>query len=248
MFLHPRERQESHFSSSALTSRADQATRVLGRNTQSTNKPPPDAGRCESMNLVTITPHKPTLILWDIDHTLVTIGEVSREIYEAAFGKFFGEPLRELADMTGQTEQAILTETLVRHGVSNAESKLRDFYATLAQAVDQLYERMRSVGRRLPGAREGITALANNGVVQTVVTGNIKPIAATKLKIFHLSQYLDLDIGGYGSDGDTRPSLIRQAWKRAQQKYADYRQALSTQSFDSAAQRQPNHPLGAARH
>jgi hypothetical protein len=33
------------------------------------------------------------LILWDIDHTLVAIGEVSREIYEKAFEEVVGQPL-----------------------------------------------------------------------------------------------------------------------------------------------------------
>jgi phosphoglycolate phosphatase len=172
------------------------------------------------MNLVTAASHQSTLILWDIDHTLVTIGEVSREIYEIAFSAVLGGPLRELADMAGRTEQAILTETLVRHGVSDPESKFHDFFTALAKAADQLHERMQAVGRRLPGAKEALIALAGSGVVQTVVTGNIKPIAVTKLEVFHLSQYLDLDIGGYGSDGDTRPPLIRQAWKRGQQKYS----------------------------
>ncbi|MGH3796481.1 MAG: HAD family hydrolase [Pseudonocardiaceae bacterium] len=168
---------------------------------------------------MTETSHQPTLILWDIDHTLVTIGEVSREIYEVAFDEVLGEPLRELADMTGRTEQAILVETLARHGVSNPEGKLGDLYIALAKAADNLRARMRAVGRRLPGAKEAIVALANNNVVQTVVTGNIKPIAVTKLEIFQLSKHLDLEIGGYGSDGDTRPPLIRRAWDRAQHKY-----------------------------
>lgn len=171
------------------------------------------------MNLMTASPHQPTLILWDIDHTLLTIGEVSREIYEVAFYEVLGDQLGELADMTGRTEQAILTETLTQHGISDPESKLQDFFTALAKAADRLRERMRTVGHRLSGAKEAIIALAGDDVVQTVVTGNIKPIAVTKLEAFHLARHLDLEIGGYGSDGDTRPPLIRQAWERAQHKY-----------------------------
>lgn len=37
--------------------------------------------------------------------------------------------------------------------------------------------------------------------------------------MFELVEHLDFEIGGYGSDGDTRPPLIRQAWQRAQHKY-----------------------------
>ncbi|HEU0087871.1 MAG TPA: haloacid dehalogenase-like hydrolase [Pseudonocardiaceae bacterium] len=159
------------------------------------------------------------LIFWDIDHTLLTIGNVSREIYEAAFEEVVGQPLRELADMTGRTERAILAETLALHGVSDPERKFDDCYTALARAADKLRERMAAAGRRLPGAAEAIAALTKHNVVQSVVTGNLKPVAVTKLEVFELAEYFDFEVGGYGSDGDTRPPLIRQAWQRAQRKY-----------------------------
>jgi phosphoglycolate phosphatase len=162
---------------------------------------------------------QPILVLWDIDHTLVTIGPVSREIYANAFEEVLGQPLRELANMTGRTERAILAETLTLHGVSNPESKFDDLYAALVRAADKLRERMRTAGRRLPGAVEAIAALTKQTVVQSVVTGNLKAIAITKLEAFELAERLDFEVGGYGSDGDTRPPLIRRAWQRAQEKY-----------------------------
>lgn len=165
------------------------------------------------------SPHQAALILWDVDHTLVTVGEISREIYKFAFEEVTGQPLREVANMTGRTERAILTETLALHGISDPESQLDDFYAALARAADKLRERMRITGRRLPGAAEAITVLARHTVVQSVVTGNLKPIALTKLEVFELTERLDFEVGGYGADGDTRPPLIRQAWQRAQRKY-----------------------------
>ncbi|MGH3798902.1 MAG: HAD family hydrolase [Pseudonocardiaceae bacterium] len=168
---------------------------------------------------MTTSPHQAALILWDVDHTLVTVGEISREIYEFAFEEVAGQPLREVADMTGRTERAILTETLALHRISDPEGQLDDFYAALARAADKLRERMRTAGRRLPGALEAITALAKHNVVQSIVTGNLKPIALTKLGVFELAERLDFEVGGYGSDDDTRPPLIRQAWQRAQRKY-----------------------------
>lgn len=165
------------------------------------------------------TRHQPTLILWDIDHTLVDIGEVSRELYAEAFAAVTGQPLCELADMAGRTEQAILIDTLTLHGIADPESRFDEFYLALAQAADELRARMRIVGRGLPGAGEAIAALAQDGVVQTLVTGNLKPIATTKLDVFELSAHIDFEVGGYGSDGDTRPPLIRLACQRARDKY-----------------------------
>lgn len=174
---------------------------------------------CATIAFMTASPHQPTLVLWDIDRTLVTVGEVSREMYERAFVEIVGQPLRELADMAGRTEQAILTDTLARHGVTNLRSTFDDFYAALTNAANELRERMRAIGHRLPGAKDALIALAKRNVVQTVVTGNIKPIAVIKLEVFCLAEYMDFEVGGYGSDADARPPLIRQAWQRAQYKF-----------------------------
>lgn len=192
---------------------------------------------------MTTSPRQAALILWDVDHTLVTVGEISREIYKLAFEEVTGQPLREVADMTGRTERAILTETLALHGVSDPEDQFDNFYAALARAADKLRERMRTAGRRLPGAVEAMRALAKHNVVQSVVTGNLKPIALTKLGVFELAERLDLEVGGYGSDGDTRPPLIRQAWQRAQRKYdrnfePDRVAVIGDTPFDVAAARE----------
>lgn len=159
------------------------------------------------------------LILWDIDHTLVDIGSVSRAIYERAFAAVTGQPLRKLADMTGRTERAILIDTLALHGLSDPSDMFDDFYSALADAANGLRDQMRAKGRRLPGAAEAIAALAGEGIVQAVVTGNIKPIAVTKLDVFDLTEHIDFEVGGYGADGDTRQPLIQRAWERAERKY-----------------------------
>lgn len=80
---------------------------------------------------MTTTQHQPALILWDIDHTLVDIGKVSRELYAKAFAAVTGRPLRELADMTGRTEQAILIDTMAMHGISDPEATFEKFMQRL---------------------------------------------------------------------------------------------------------------------
>ncbi|MGH3712205.1 MAG: HAD family hydrolase [Micromonosporaceae bacterium] len=160
-----------------------------------------------------------TLILWDIDRTLIDVGQVSHEIYARAFLDVTNQPLQDLADMTGRTEKAILLDTLALHGVPDPESMFDRFYAALAEAADALRDEMRRKGRRLPGSKQAIAALARDGVVQTVVTGNIKAIAITKLDAFDLREHLDLDIGGYGSDDSTRAALVRLAQQRAERRY-----------------------------
>ncbi|MGH9212465.1 MAG: HAD family hydrolase, partial [Acidimicrobiales bacterium] len=157
------------------------------------------------------------LVLWDVDKTLVDVSGVSRDIYAVAFEKVTGRPLDKLAEMTGRTEHAILVDTLTLNGV--AETKFDAFYDALGLAAHDLQDRMRQVGRALPGAHDAITALRREGVVQSVATGNIRSIAETKLQAFGLTANLDFDVGGYGSDDGVRAELVRLARVRTCDKY-----------------------------
>jgi len=161
------------------------------------------------------------LILWDVDHTLVDVGDISRAIYKRAFHAVFGRQLQDLAGMTGRTESAILADTLALHEISASADVVDAFYFALARAAEDLRDRMLREGRCLPGAPKAISSLVDDNVVQTLVTGNLRPIATTKLEVFGLAEHIDFDVGGYGADGDTRPPLIRCALQRAEAKYGD---------------------------
>jgi phosphoglycolate phosphatase len=157
------------------------------------------------------------LVLWDVDKTLVDVSGVSRDIYAVAFEKVTGRPLGKLAEMTGRTEHAILVDTLALNGVS--ETTFDAFYEALGAAAYDLRDKMRQVGRALPGAGEAVTALRRDGVVQSVATGNLRAIAETKLHAFDLAAWLDLDVGGYGDDHGSRAELVRLARERTRDKY-----------------------------
>lgn len=58
------------------------------------------------------------------------------------------------------------------------------------------------------------------GIVQSVLTGNIRPNAEAKLRLLgDHARVLDLDVGGYGSDDVRRPRLVGAAQRKASQKY-----------------------------
>ncbi|MGH3661667.1 MAG: HAD family hydrolase [Micromonosporaceae bacterium] len=162
---------------------------------------------------------EPTLVLWDIDRTLISVGGVSRELYQRAFQQVTGQPLRELAEFAGRTERAILTQTCAMHGIPENEIPFSDFYRALAEAAHHLRDEMARRGRVLPGVEDAVKALLVEPVVQSVVTGNIPPIAITKLEAVGLPPGIDLEIGGYGSDDGERAPLIRAVRRRATQKY-----------------------------
>ena len=131
-------------------------------------------------------------MLWDVDYTLVGADGLGTRLYEVVFREMFGRELTEVAPKAGRTDRAIVGDTLAMAGVP--VSAAGPFLAAL--------ERVAADGavpgpvRPLPGAFESIAALAAAGIRQSVLTGNVRPLAALKLRRAGLGADLDLDAGG----------------------------------------------------
>jgi phosphoglycolate phosphatase len=161
-----------------------------------------------------------TLVLWDVDHTLIETRGVGSDLFREAFEQATGRHLEYPADVTGRTEPAIFRETVEAHHIP-CTAELLDRYASLLATGYQVRQaELAARGRALPGAAEAIAALVKaHGVVQSVLTGNLRSVAETKLKTFAISSGLDLDVGAFGSDGEARPQLVAVAQRRASNKY-----------------------------
>lgn len=154
------------------------------------------------------------LVLWDIDRTLLSIGPVSQEIYSLAFERVTGAKPETIAPMAGRTERAIITDTLTLNDQPHDEGIVGDFYNALGQAALRLKDRMVSQGQALPGGEEAIKLIGDAGGTQSLVTGNIQPIALAKLQAFGLEDGLELDTGGYGDHSGDRFRLVQFAIAR----------------------------------
>jgi len=166
------------------------------------------------------------LVLWNIDLTLLDVGRVSRDAYAEAFRRVTGHSLAALPQLAGRSDTEIFFESLFLNDVPTGTDETADaellarYCFELESAFSQREGELRQQGRLLAGARAAVTAVADlPGVVQTVLTGTIKPNAATKLRAFGLAEYLDLEIGGYGSDAYPRGSQLMAARSRASEKY-----------------------------
>jgi phosphoglycolate phosphatase-like HAD superfamily hydrolase len=95
---------------------------------------------------------------------------------------------------------------------------------------------LRGRGRVLPGAPAALAALSETSAVQTVVTGNVKPVAIVKLETFGLGRYIDFEIGAYGSEAQVRTDLVRLAQTRASEKHAFTFNASNTVLIGDSAQ------------
>ena len=160
------------------------------------------------------------LVLWDIDGTLVDTAGHGARAFADAFEVVFGRPPDALVPMAGKTDHEIALGILARNQVEGGEDHLPRMWRELESALLRKQEAIRTEGRALPGAQAALEALSErDDVIQSLLTGNIEANAATKLGAFGLERWLELDIGGYGSDGGVRSSLVEVAIGRTQAKH-----------------------------
>ena len=175
------------------------------------------------------------LVLWDIDYTLVDAGGVGRVLYQITFREMFGDQAPQPSPMSGRTDRAIAIEVLTLAGVPEPQREVDAFHALMAARAPGLADLVRQRGRALPGAARAIAALAglSDGqaartggpalggrrpgldVVQSLLTGNIRPLAEVKLGPLGLTEHLDLDAGAYGSAHANRAELVPIARRNA---------------------------------
>jgi phosphoglycolate phosphatase-like HAD superfamily hydrolase len=154
------------------------------------------------------------LVLWDIDGTLLNADGVGRELYDVVFLQLFGRSLSAYAPMAGRTDRAIILETLVLAGVDEPRRYVDPFIVTLGAQAPLMRSAMVSRGRVLPGAAAALSLIGGHAH-QSVLTGNIRPLAEVKLAALGLREGLDLCIGAYGDDHEDRAELVQVARRRA---------------------------------
>lgn len=164
--------------------------------------------------------HHLPLVAWDVDRTLIAAGPAGSEIMDVAVSRTLDRVLDHDVRFGGKTDPRIAAEILAACGVplphdDHVETVLTHLEDALRERAHLLAEQ----GQVLPGVRETLKRLHDMGVVQTVLTGNIKPNALVKLSAFGLDEYLDLEIGAFGSDHASRPQLLPLLLERAALKY-----------------------------
>lgn len=169
---------------------------------------------------VTTTSSASVLVLWDVDHTLIENGGVSKENYALAFELLTGRPPVEQPQTDGRTDVAIMENLLTANGVSADAFSLEQQQKALIEAGVSNQPRLAERGHALPGAAECLARLANvPAVVQSVLTGNIEPNARVKLGTFDLDRWLDFSVGGFGSEHRVRGKLVPVAQAKAAERW-----------------------------
>jgi phosphoglycolate phosphatase len=168
------------------------------------------------------------LVLWDVDYTLVRAEGLGTRLYEDVFREMFGRELTSVAPKAGRTDRAIVLETLGLAGADDPRGWVDEFLVVLARRVAAVDGAETAHVRTVTGAPAAIAALAGAGIRQSVLTGNIRPLAALKLRAAGLGEYLDLGVGAYGDVHEVRAELVPVARRAANLAYGADFAGLST--------------------
>ncbi|HEY2717858.1 MAG TPA: HAD family hydrolase [Solirubrobacterales bacterium] len=152
-------------------------------------------------------------VLWDIDGTLLVTGGAGAVAWQRAFEEQWGvEANIEEHTQAGMTDPEIagiiFREVIGREGTDQERAAaIAGYLAHLEAAVEE------SSGYRImAGIEEALPRLAEQGVLQGIVTGNIEAAAQIKLARGNLNRYFQF--GGYGSDSSDRTEVTRKALER----------------------------------
>lgn len=155
------------------------------------------------------------VILWDIDGTLVRTngGRVSVNAFVRALQAAAAAHASELAyphDSGGKTDKQIALEMLTGAAIPQAaaEAILVAFATGYLAELERERSGLTADLCVLPGVREALSRLQELQMPQTLLTGNLEPVARLKLACAELDQYVDFELGAFGSDHHDRNSLV----------------------------------------
>lgn len=156
-----------------------------------------------------------TLILFDIDGTLLDTSGAGRRSFALALEEAFGwGAAAQSISFAGATDLDLLERIAARHDTKLSPAQVDDFFGRLPGALRLALQA--EPPQIYPGVRELLETLsARDDVCLGLVTGNIESCAWVKLEACHLHGHFTL--GAFGHEHADRRELARLARNRAEQ-------------------------------
>ena len=156
-----------------------------------------------------------TLLLWDIDGTLISSGGAGMQALETGLRHALGVD-GSLADIdfAGRTDRWIVRRIFEKFSLPHTEENFANLIDGYIAALPATLANPRA--RVLPGVREILTtAAARSDIAQGLLTGNLRRGAKTKLG--HHALWDFFAFGGFADDAELRNEISPHALRRAQE-------------------------------
>jgi phosphoglycolate phosphatase-like HAD superfamily hydrolase len=156
---------------------------------------------------------RPTILLFDIDGTLITSDGVGRRSLVAAFRERYRRDDACAFSFDGMTDRQIARRGLSAIGEEPTESAIDTLLKTYLAILRVEIPRVDRAKYRLhPGVTETIGAARKRGHAIGLGTGNL--IEGARIKLEQLSLFDEFAFGGFGSDAEERTDIIRRGAER----------------------------------
>jgi phosphoglycolate phosphatase-like HAD superfamily hydrolase len=157
---------------------------------------------------------RPTVLLFDIDGTLVTTGGAGGRAIRRAFETLHGRADACAFRFDGMTDRAIVRQGLLNVGAPTDEAAIDAVLQAYLEVLSEEVSKADSAKYRLHAGMERAVgeALSREGFAVGLGTGNIKEGARIKLQ--RVGIYDRFAFGGFGCDHEDRTELIRAGAQR----------------------------------
>jgi len=156
---------------------------------------------------------RPTILLFDIDGTLITSGGAGRRAMERAFEERHGDREACRFRYDGMTDLQIARRTLVSLGVEPTRDAMDECIRLYLRFLVEEIERTDHALYRLhEGIKAALTAARSRGHGIGLGTGNVHEGARIKLE--RVGVFEEFAFGGFGSDAEDRTELLRHGAER----------------------------------
>lgn len=159
---------------------------------------------------------KPTVLLFDIDGTLVSAGGAGSRAMRRSFSALYGDSTALEFRFDGMTDRSIVRSGLEYLGVEATneaiDQVLEAYLGALAEEIARVPSEKYIVHS---GVREALRAGRERGAAIGLGTGNVREGARVKLE--RVGLFDEFAFGGFGCDAEARGELIRVGAERGAQ-------------------------------
>jgi phosphoglycolate phosphatase len=161
--------------------------------------------------------HMQTLLLWDIDGTLIASGGAGMRALRVAMLRVFGiDGSLDDIDFAGRTDRWIIRQVLAKFALPATEENFARYFESYVAALP--VELAHPGTRVLPGVRPLLdAAVSRGGIAQGLLTGNMRRGAEVKLGYHGLWSYFPF--GAFADDSEQRNDLGPHALRRARERH-----------------------------
>ena len=153
-----------------------------------------------------------TILLFDIDGTLLTTGHAGRRAMERAFARY-GDAEACKFRFDGMTDKQIARQALTKLGLEPTDAAIDESIAYYLEHLLEEVERVDAASYRLhEGIREALLAARERGHAIGLGTGNV--VEGARIKLTRVGVYHAFAFGGFGSDAEDRTELLRHGAER----------------------------------